>query len=49
MEFVTINNIIMQGVNVPVFIRPGNRGALYKPDAPRPSTGVLRHVTSMDR
>lgn len=45
MEFVAIDNIVMQGVNVPLFIRLGNRGARYKPDAPKPPVGELRHVT----
>ncbi|MEW6743210.1 MAG: hypothetical protein AB1486_10675 [Planctomycetota bacterium] len=45
MEGITIDNIVMQGVSVPVFIRLGNRGALYRPDAPKPPVGSLRNVT----
>lgn len=45
MEFINIDDIVMQSVNVPLFVRLGNRGALYKPDAPTPSVGRLRHVS----
>ena len=44
MENVTISNISIDRVSTPIFVRLGNRGRKYTPDAPQPGAGVLRNV-----
>ncbi|MEP0366988.1 MAG: glycosyl hydrolase family 28 protein [Cyclobacteriaceae bacterium] len=41
---VTINNIIMDSVNVPFFIRLGDRARPYKNGLPAPPTGVVENI-----
>lgn len=48
MEGVTIGNIRIEGPQVPVYIRLGNRARKFAPDAPTPSVGVLRNVMIHD-
>ncbi len=45
MEGLSIDNIVMRSVNVPIFIRLGNRGAKPSPDAPTPPVAQLRNVS----
>ena len=44
LDRVAISNIVMNGVNVPIFIRLGNRARQYEKDLPRPPVGKLRNV-----
>lgn len=44
MENVTISNITIDRVGTPIFIRLGDRGRKYTPDAPKPGAGTLRNV-----
>ena len=44
LENVTISNLVIEGPQVPVFIRLGNRGRKYKHDAPEPGTGRIRNI-----
>jgi polygalacturonase len=44
MELVTVSNITIKGVTVPVFVRLGNRGRVYEKDKPDPGVGILRDV-----
>jgi polygalacturonase len=45
LEQVTISNITMRGMTVPLFIRLGNRGRLPVAKGPEASMGALRNVT----
>jgi polygalacturonase len=44
MENVTINNIVIEGPQVPLFIRLGNRARKHTVDAPEPPVGQLRNI-----
>ncbi|MBN2328037.1 MAG: glycoside hydrolase family 28 protein [Candidatus Omnitrophica bacterium] len=44
MDGVSISNISMQGVSVPIFIRLGNRARPFEKDGPIPGVGVLQNV-----
>ncbi len=48
MENITISNIIIQGPQVPIFIRLGNRGRKYRDDAILPPTGRIRNIHISD-
>ncbi|MBN2022347.1 MAG: right-handed parallel beta-helix repeat-containing protein [Pirellulales bacterium] len=45
LESVSIDNVVMQGVKVPIYIRLAHRGARPSPDSPKPGVGTLRNVT----
>ena len=44
MDGVSINNIVIEGTECPLFIRLGNRGRKHIPEAPVPPVGKLRNV-----
>lgn len=44
LENITISNVVIDGVSVPLFMRLGNRGRPYKDDVPKPPTGTFRNV-----
>jgi polygalacturonase len=41
---VLVNNIRIDGPKVPIFVRLGDRGRVYREDMPRPDIGTLRNV-----
>jgi polygalacturonase len=45
LENVTISNIVIDGVAIPLFMRLGNRARPHTADAPRPGVGTFRNVT----
>ncbi|MBM3334726.1 hypothetical protein FJY63_08700 [Candidatus Sumerlaeota bacterium] len=45
LDRVTISNIAIRGVNVPIFMRLGDRGRPYKKDMLRPPVGSFKNVT----
>jgi polygalacturonase len=45
MDGIAINNIIMEGPEVPLFIRLGNRARKYTGDAASPAMGSLKNIT----
>jgi hypothetical protein len=44
LDQVTISNIAITGVSVPLFVRLGNRARPFKEDMPKPGVGALRNV-----
>ena len=44
LENITVSNIVISGVNVPIFLRLGNRARPFLPDGAKPGMG-LRNVT----
>jgi polygalacturonase len=53
MEGVAVNNIVMEGVQCPIFVRLGNRARKHTKNAPEPGTGTIRdvrisHITAYD-
>ncbi|HBO42949.1 MAG TPA: glycoside hydrolase [Planctomycetaceae bacterium] len=44
MDRITISNIVMRGVSVPLFIRLGDKGRVVEPGTPKPPVGTLRNV-----
>lgn len=44
LERVTVSNITIKGVTVPIFMRLGNRARTYEPDQPKPDVGTFRNV-----
>jgi polygalacturonase len=44
LERVTISNLAIKGVTVPIFMRLGNRARVYEKDKPKPDIGKLRNV-----
>ena len=44
LDRVTISNIAIKGVNVPIFMRLGNRARQYGPGGGKPGVGILRNV-----
>ncbi len=44
LENVSVDNCIMEGIQTPLFIRLGNRGRGYAPDAPVPGIGMVRDI-----
>jgi polygalacturonase len=45
MEGVIINNIMIEGTACPIYLRLGNRGRKYVPNAPAPAVGKMRNIT----
>jgi polygalacturonase len=41
---VTVSDITMKGVSVPIFMRLGNRARQYEKDRPKPGVGTFRNV-----
>ena len=48
LDGISISHIVMDGPEVPIFIRLGNRGRKYREDAKPPGIGSLRHVVISD-
>ncbi|NQT13678.1 MAG: membrane dipeptidase, partial [Planctomycetes bacterium] len=44
MEGVTVSNIDIEGVSVPIFMRLGNRARQYEKGQPKPGVGTFRNV-----
>ncbi|MEA2062681.1 MAG: glycoside hydrolase family 28 protein [Gemmatimonadota bacterium] len=44
LENITVSNIAIRNVRVPIFLRLGNRARPYKKNMPKPGIGVLRNV-----
>lgn len=44
LDRVTVSNIAIRGVTVPIFMRLGNRARTYGRDQPKPGIGTLRNV-----
>jgi polygalacturonase len=44
LDRVTVTNLTIQGVTVPIFIRLGNRARVYEKDGLKPGIGTLRNV-----
>ena len=44
LDRVTITNLAIKGVSVPIFMRLGNRARTYEPDQPKPDVGIFRNV-----
>lgn len=44
MENISINNVVIEGAGVPIFIRLGNRARKYMASANTPAPGRLQHV-----
>lgn len=45
LENIAINNVTIRGINVPIFLRLGNRARPIGPNAPKPAQGTFRNVT----
>jgi hypothetical protein len=45
LDRVTIDNIAIQGVSIPIFVRLGNRARILAEGNPKPGVGTLRNVT----
>jgi polygalacturonase len=48
MDGITISNIIIDGPEVPIFIRLGNRGRVHYEGAPTPPVGTTKNITISD-
>ena len=48
LDRVAISNLAIKGVNVPIFMRLGNRARLYEKDQPQPDVGKLSNVIISD-
>ena len=44
MDRVTISNVTIRGVSVPIFVRLGNRARPFTQDGPKPAVGTMRNV-----
>ncbi|MFC2076106.1 glycoside hydrolase family 28 protein [candidate division KSB1 bacterium] len=44
LENISISNLTMEGVNVPIFLRLGNRARPFKADMKKPGMGMFRNV-----
>lgn len=44
MEGVTIDNVLIEGTECPLYIRLANRARKYLEEAPQPSVGSMRHI-----
>ena len=42
---ISISNVIITGPEVPLFVRPGNRGRKYTQDQPEPETGMAKNIS----
>lgn len=45
MENITVNNLAIDGAEVPIFVRLGNRARKHVASAPAPGLGVLRNIS----
>ena len=45
MDRVSVSDIAIEGVSVPIFVRLGNRARIYKPATTKPGVGSLQNVT----
>ncbi len=45
MDHVSMSDIAIEGVSVPIFVRLGNRARIYKPATTKPGIGSLQNVT----
>ncbi|MGM9735150.1 MAG: glycoside hydrolase family 28 protein [Candidatus Cryptobacteroides sp.] len=45
MDGVSIDNILIQGTECPLYVRLGNRGRRYPADAPAPPVGQMRNIS----
>ena len=48
LEGVTISNIRIEGTQVPIYMRLGNRARKHYPDAPQPGVGIFKDVKISD-
>lgn len=48
MEGITISNVVIDGPEVPIFIRLGNRGRVHYEGAPTPPVGTAKNITISD-
>jgi polygalacturonase len=44
MENINIDNVVVEGTQVPIFLRLGNRARKYIPEAPTPAPGRIRNI-----
>jgi len=44
MDGVTVNNLLIEGTQSPVYVRLGNRGRKHRDDAPEPLQGQMRNI-----
>ncbi len=44
LDRVTVSNLTIKGVTVPIFMRLGNRARTYEPNQPKPEVGTFRDV-----
>ena len=44
MDRVTIDNILIEGTECPLYVRLGNRGRKHIPSAPQPEIGVMKNI-----
>ncbi len=44
LDRISITNITINGVAVPIFMRLGHRARTYEPDQPKPDVGIFRNV-----
>jgi len=45
LDQVSISNVVIDGVGVPLFLRLGNRARPFTPDGPQPGVGTFRNVS----
>jgi polygalacturonase len=45
LERISVSNCLIDGPQVPIFIRLGNRGRKHTPDAPQPGVGSVRDIS----
>ena len=45
LENIAVSNVTIDGVNVPIFLRLGNRARPFTADGPKPPVGSFRNVT----
>ena len=45
LENITISNVTIRGVNVPIFLRLGDRARPFTTDGPKPAVGTFRNVS----
>ncbi len=45
MEGVTVNNILIEGTQSPIYVRLGNRARKHREDAPEPPQGQMRNIS----
>lgn len=45
MEGVTINNIVVEGTQAPIYIRLGNRARKHIQESPTPPVGIIRNIS----